>query len=37
VEGGSGRYAYQFLLRGRRVVVDAQTGKILDTKDIRQY
>jgi len=37
VEGGSGRYAYQFLVRGRRVVVDAQTGKILDTKDIRQY
>jgi hypothetical protein len=31
-----GRYAYEFLAQGRQVVVDAQTGKILDMKDIRQ-
>jgi hypothetical protein len=37
VTGNEGRIAYQFMVRGREVIVDAQTGKILHSRDKRQF
>lgn len=36
-DGYQGRYAYEFLVQGRQVVVDAETGKILFRRDRRQF
>lgn len=37
VKGSDGHFAYQFMISGRQVVVDAQTGGILLTRDRRQF
>lgn len=38
VSGEKGRYAYQFIAQGHyQVVVDAESGQVIHTKDIRQH
>src|SRR5205823_3564645 len=36
VQGHEGRYVYQFSVRGQEIIVDAQTGKILSSRNRRQ-
>lgn len=36
-ENPVGRYAFDFLIRGRRVVVDAESGEILANQDRRVF
>lgn len=37
VQGKIGRFAYQFAVQGRQVVVDAETGSILFSRDSRRH
>lgn len=35
--GGIGRYAFEFNVRGRQVVIDASNGQVLSNRDQRQF